>query len=235
MGYPRTFAPHIAVLGLAGLLGAGVAAAEVSSTITLTSDYDFRGVTQTDEDPALQASIDWAADSGWYVGAWASNVDFPGYDGSLELDLYTGFSGGSEDGLGWDVGLVYYTYPDSDGSATEGELSNFPEIYGGLSYGMFSGKLWYSNDFGGTDDSAFYLEGGAAIPLPANFTLDLHVGYSDGDGVESSYGVSNYFDYSVGVSYSVNKFDLGLKYVDTDIDGADTDRVIFTVSTTLPW
>lgn len=228
MGYPRTRAPHIVVLGLAGLLGAGAAAAEVSSTITLTSDYDWRGITQTDEDPALQASIDWADDSGWYVGAWASNVDFGPGDPNYEVDLYTGFSGGDEDGLGWDVGIQYYAYPE------ESDF-NFPEIYGGLSYGMFSGKLWYSNDFAGTDDSAFYLEGGAAIPLPANFTLDLHAGYSDGDGVESSYGVSNYFDYSVGVSYTLEKFDLSLKYVDTDIDDADTDRLIFSVSTTLPW
>ncbi len=228
MGYPRTLAPHIAVLGLAGLLGAGAASAEISSTITLASDYDFRGLTQTDEDPALQASIDWAADSGWYVGAWASNVDFGPGDPNYEVDLYTGIAGGDENGLGWDVGIVYYAYPE------ESDF-NFPEIYGGLSYGMFSGKLWYSNDFGGTDDSAFYLEGGAAIPLPANFTLDLHAGYSDGDGVESSYGVSNYFDYSVGVSYTLQHFDLSLKYVDTDIDDADTDRLVFTVSTTLPW
>ena len=234
MRHRRMLAQHM-VLGLAGLLGAGVAAADISSTITATSDYDFRGLTQTDEDPALQASIDWTDDSGWYVGAWASNVDFPGYDGSLEVDLYTGFSGGDEEGLGWDVGLVYYTYPDSDGSATEGESANYPEIFGGLSYGMFSGKLWYSNDFVGTDESAFYLQGDASIPLPKNFSIELHAGYSDGDGVEAGYGVSNYFDYSVGVGYTLDKFDLSLKYVDTDIDDADTDRVIFTVSTTLPW
>ncbi|HEY6642488.1 TorF family putative porin [Povalibacter sp.] len=228
MGYRTMLAPHM-VLGLAGLLGVGTAAAEISSTITATSDYDFRGFTQTDENPALQASIDWADDSGWYVGAWASNVDFGPGDPNYEVDLYTGFSGGEEDGLGWDVGIVYYAYPqESD--------FNYPEIYGGLSYGMFSGKLWYSNDFGNTNDSAIYLEGNAAIPLPANFTLDLHAGYSDGDGVESAYGVSNYVDYSVGVSYTLNKFDLSLRYVDTDIDNADTDdRVIFSVSTTLPW
>ncbi len=228
MGYPRTRAPHIVVLGLAGLLGAGAATAEVSSTIALTSDYDWRGLTQTDEDPALQASIDWADDSGWYIGAWASNVDFGPGDPSYEVDLYTGFSGGDEDGLGWDVGFQYYAYPE------ESDF-NFPEIYGGLSYGMFSGKLWYSNDFANTDESAFYLEGAAAVPLPANLTLDLHVGYSDGDGVEASYGISNYFDYSVGLSYTIEKFDLSLRYVDTDIDDADTDRLIFTISTTLPW
>jgi uncharacterized protein (TIGR02001 family) len=227
---------NLHVLAAIGLLSASAAVhAEISSTWTLTSDYDFRGITQTDEDPALQASFDYSNESGWYVGAWASNVDFPGYDGSVELDLYTGFSGGEEDGLGWDVGLVWYTYPGSDSSDTEDKIADFPEIYGGITYGIWSGKLWYSNDFGGTDDSSIYLDGGVDIPLPRNLSLAIHAGYSDGDGIKASYGVSNYFDYSVGIGYTVNNFNLSLKYVDTDIDDADTDRVIFTVSTTLPW
>ena len=227
---------NLHVLAAIGLLSASVAAhAEISSTWTLTSDYDFRGITQTDEDPALQASFDYSNESGWYVGAWGSNVDFPGYDGSVELDLYTGFSGGEEDGLGWDVGLVWYTYPGSDSSDTEDKLADFPEIYGGVTYGIWSGKLWYSNDFGGTDEGSIYLDGGVDIPLPRDLSLAIHAGYSDGDGIEASYGVSNYFDYSVGIGYTLNNFNLSLKYVDTDIDDADTDRVIFTVSTTLPW
>ena len=80
-------------------------------------------------------------ESGWYVGAWASNVDFgDDVDIDYEVDLYTGFSGGDEEGLGWDVGFVYYAYPDESDA-------NYPEIYGKLSYGMFSGALFYSNDY----------------------------------------------------------------------------------------
>lgn len=227
---------NIHLLAALGLLSMSAGAhAEISSTWALTSDYDFRGITQSDEDPALQASIDYAGDNGWYIGAWASNIDFPGFDGSVELDLYTGFSGGEEDGLGWDVGLVWYTYPGSDSSATEEKIRDFPEIYGGITYGIWSGKLWYSNDFGGTDESSIYLEGGIDIPLPRNLSLAIHAGYSDGDGIKASYGVSNYFDYSIGIGYKLQNFDLSLKYVDTDLDDADTDRFIFTISTTLPW
>lgn len=215
------------------LLVSAAASAEVTSTVTLTSDYDFRGLTQTDEDPALQASIDYAAEGGWYVGAWASNVDFPGYDGSLEVDFYTGFAGETDAGLGWDVGLVYYAYPSSDNTATESKLESFPEIYGKLSHGIFSGALWYSNDFGGSDENAMYLEGNADIPLPQNFSVNLHVGYSFGDYWDDVEG-DKYIDYRVGVGYTLNQFDLQLAYVDTDIDGLD-DRVIFTVSTTFPW
>ena len=103
----------VRILAALGLLAAATAAnAEVSSTWTLTSDYDFRGFTQSAKDPAVQASLDYAAENGWYLGAWASNVDFGDADVDYEVDFYTGFSGGEEDGLGWDVGLVYYAYPD---------------------------------------------------------------------------------------------------------------------------
>jgi uncharacterized protein (TIGR02001 family) len=224
----------LAALGL--LASAGAANAGVTSTWTLASDYDFRGITQTDEDPALQGSIDYAHDSGWYVGAWASNVDFPGYDGNLELDLYTGFTGTTEGGLGWDAGIIWYTYPTSDTTATEGELLEFPEIYGSLSYGPFKGKLWYSDDFGGTDESSYYLDATATFPLPANFSVLAHVGYSDGDAIDVLYGDA-YTDYSVGVGYTAGNFNLALKYVGQDIDDAYglDDRVIFTIATTFPW
>ena len=74
------------------------------------------------------------------IGAWASNVDFGDADVNYEVDVYTGFSGG-EEGLGWDVGVVYYAYPD------ESDF-DYIEAYGGITYKWFSGA-WYSNDFGG--------------------------------------------------------------------------------------
>jgi uncharacterized protein (TIGR02001 family) len=215
------------------LMVSAVASAEITSTVTLTSDYDFRGLTQTDEDPALQLSLDYSNDSGWYAGAWASNVDYPGYDGSVELDLYTGFTGETEAGLGWDVGFIYYAFPSSDNTATEEKIEGFPEIYGTLSQGIFSGTLWYSNDFEGTGENAFYLEGNAGIPLPRDLTLNLHAGYSFGDYWSDVDG-DKYFNYSAGLAYTLNQFDLELKYVASDRDDAD-DRLIFSVSTTFPW
>lgn len=223
----------LAALGL--MTAAGAANAGVSTTWTLASDYDYRGITQTDEDPALQASIDYAHDSGWYIGAWASNVDFPGSDGSIEVDLYTGFTGETEAGLGWDAGLVWYTYPDSKESETESKILDYPEIYAGLSFGAFEGKVWYSNDFGGTDESSIYLDANATFPLPANFSVLAHVGYSDGDAIDVLYGDS-YVDYAVGFGYTAGNFELALKYVGQDIDSSYDldDRVIFTIATTFP-
>lgn len=248
------------ILAALGLLGAATAAnAGVSSTWTLTNDYDFRGITQSAKDPAIQGSIDYAADSGWYVGAWGSNVDFgPGSDVDVEVDLYSGFTGTSEAGLGYDVGLVYYSYP------SESDLNYF-EIYGSVSYEWFKGKLWYSNAFGGDaaqdlfsetvgndDASAIYVEGNATIPLPQNFSVLLHAGYSTGDYWDNTARAANldagtnfdgeYIDYSIGVGYTINNVNLALKYVDTDGDLKTTGdvfnnegRVIFTVATTFPW
>lgn len=234
----------VTALGL--LTIAGAANAEVSSTWTLTNDYDFRGNTQTAKDPAVQASLDYAADGGWYIGAWASNVDF-GDETDYEIDWYTGFSGESEGGLGWDVGLVYYTYDESD--------LNYPEIYGGVTYQWFEGKIWYSNAFSGdaaedaarentgsADTAAWYVEGNATIPLPADFSLLLHAGLSTGDYWDNVAG-DDIIDYSIGVGYTAGNFELGLKYVDTDAGDAEITedvfnnegRVIFTVATTFPW
>jgi len=231
---------NLRILAALGLLGAATAAnAGVSSTWTATNDYDFRGASQSAKDPAIQGSIDYAADSGWYVGAWGSNVDFgPGVDVDLEVDVYTGFSGESEGGLGYDVGVVYYTYPDESDY-------NYLEAYGGISKDWFQSKLWYSNDFGGDstpgDTSAFYLEVNGAFPLPQNFSLQAHVGYSWGDYWDDIAG-DKQVDYSLGIGYTINNFELGLKYVDTDTDAVvrtdafnNEGRVIFTIATTFPW
>jgi uncharacterized protein (TIGR02001 family) len=214
-------------------LTAFAAQAEVTGTVTAVSDYDFRGITQTSQDPALQGSIDFAHDSGFYAGAWASNVDFGDCcDESVEVDLYGGFRGGET--VTYDVGLIYYTYPGADDI-------DYPEIYAGLGWNWLSGKVWYSNDYVNTGDSAMYYEANGAWELPANFGATAHVGYSDGDYWEGS----EYTDWSVGVTYALGNFTLGLKYVDgsdlEEFDGTPDDvssseaRAIFSVSTTFPW
>lgn len=221
------------LVGLSLLLAAGAASAQVSSTITVTSDYDFRGFSQSATDPALQASLDWASEGGFYAGAWASNVDFgDGAESEFELDGYIGFAGGAEDGLGYDVGLVYYSYwPDDDGV-------DYAEIYAGVTYNVFGVKAWYADDYFGVGESAYYIEGNLTFELPQEFGLGFHVGMSDGDAFAESV-----VDYNATVTKSFGHFDFELKYTDTDIDAdlctddvfSCEDRIILSVSTTLPW
>lgn len=222
---------------LALIAAASVAHADLSGTVTAISDYDFRGVTQTAQDPALQGSVDWAADSGLYLGAWASNVDFgDAFDADVEVDFYGGFTGGED--VTWDLGVIYYSYPgESD--------ANWIELYGSVAYSFLKGKIWYTDEYAGFDHgSALYYDASASWELPANLGLNAHIGYSDGDGIDDAYGDS-YTDWSVGVTYALGNFTLGLKWVDGSdleaLDGTPGDiasseaRAIFSVSTTFPW
>jgi uncharacterized protein (TIGR02001 family) len=225
------------------MASATVASAEITGTVTAVSDYDFRGVSLSATDPALQGSIDWASDGGFYLGAWASNIDYGNeFDGNIELDLYGGFAGETEGGLGWDVGLVWYTYPDSSSSRTKFSIEDYPELYFGISYSFLELKQWYTNDYAGSDDDGWYTEGNLSYDLPANFSVSAHLGYNYGDAFDKS----EYMDYSIGVGYSIANFDFELKWVDNDLSKNDwlytkddvfntEGRAIFSVSTTFPW
>jgi uncharacterized protein (TIGR02001 family) len=232
---------------------AGVAQAQFSSTATLASDYDFRGVSLSNNNPALQASVDYAYDNGFAIGAWASNIDYgDGYDGRLELDLYAGFTGKINDKFSWTAGGVFYSYPGSEDKQVTAQrpvavskIEPYPEIYAGGTFGPVAVKQWYSHDFGGTSTGAFYTEANYAQPLPANWTLNVHAGYSWGDyWKDEGPGGGDLLDYSVGVTYQWNRFAVGAKLTGTDASGdrkisndvfSNNMRVVAWVSTTLPW
>lgn len=234
------------MLVAAGLLWAGQASAGVSATVTATSDYDFRGVSQTADDPALQASVDVEAENGFYAGIWASPVDFDDCCGEdYEVDWYAGFVAGET--IEWDVGYVYYSYPGADGL-------NYPEVYlGGTYYGADEAwdiglKQWVSWEWFGYDAYGYYTEANFNYALPFfDLGLSLHVGRTYGDGPDDfsdDSGIEEYYDYSVGLNRSFGAFDFDLRWVDTDLEdefeidsgaGRNDDRVVFSVSTTFPW
>ena len=145
------------VIGLIGL--SGVAQAQFSSTWTAVSDYDFRGSSQSAKDPALQASADYAfGDSGWAIGAWASNVDFDD-DADIELDLYAGYSAEINDTFSWNAGVTYYTYPSSD-------LDETIEFYAGFDAGVVGlGEQFLGDEVAA--DAAGHDAG--AVPLAQRF------------------------------------------------------------------
>lgn len=214
-----------------------VAQAEISGNVTLASDYVFRGISQTDNAPAIQGGFDYAHDSGFYLGTWASNVDSTFFtnstDPQIELDLYGGYSGETGGGIGYDLGYLRYEYPGG------GSNADTNEIYASLSYMGFTGSINYSDElnFVGSDESAYYLAAGYDMDLPMDFGLSLHLGYSDGDAFDSDEFGTDYTDWSIGVSKPVFGVDLGLTYTDTNLDddecpssNDDICDAIFTVS-----
>jgi len=197
-------------------------AVEVSGDVTFVSDYAFRGISQTDEAPALQGGLTLAAESGLYVSVWGSSVDFGG-QGTLELDVMLGWSGDIAEDWSADVGIMRYGYPN-----TEFEGSNFWELYGSVSYKDLTLGLAYSDDYYGNTGNYYYVYAGYSLALSENFALDFHIGqneYSD----DSS---ASYLDYGVTLSTEVLGIGLSLAYIDTDIKECSLcdSRVVLGVS-----
>lgn len=208
---------------------------EVSANVGLVSQYSFRGITQSDEGPALQGGFDISHSSGLYAGVWASNVDFnDGDEANIETDLYAGYAG-AVDKFSYDVGVIYYAYPGADNDLEydfwEGKL----EL--GYDFDLFSATagFYYSPDYFAGSGDALYSTLGVEVPLPADFTLSGHVGYQTIDD-NAAFAVPDYTDWSVGLGYTYEGFDLSLQYVDTDLDQpgecADgcSEKIIFGIS-----
>lgn len=231
---------YAAAAAMLAVTGAAVGG-NVTATVGLTSDYDFRGITQTQNDPAFQMGLTYTGDVGIYYGLWGSNVDFQGsgpnatYKNSdldrpsTEVDVFLGYSG--EKVVGYDVGVIYYSYPNAGGA-------NFPEAYAGITKGPLSLKVWYSWDWNNTGDPSVYTEGNVNVPMTEGFSFLGHFGYTDASDWNS---VGNYYDWSIGFGYEVNNLNLTFKYVDGSdlstppLTPKNLGRFVFGVSTTLPW
>ena len=204
-----------------GLSNATASELTLSGDVTFASDYAFRGISQTEEAPALQGGLSLSSASGFYASVWGSNVDFLA-EGTLELDVMLGWSGAINDDWSTDVGIMRYGYPNA-----EIDGSNFYELYGSLSYKDLTFGLAYSDDYYANSGNFIYVYANYAYALSDNLSLDLHVGQNEYDDSSASY-----LDWSIGLSTEVLGAGLSLTYVDTDIDGsylADS-RVILAVS-----
>lgn len=190
---------------------------QISASVDLVSDYRFRGVSFSAEDPAIQGSFDIAHESGFYFGAWASSLEDSPLYGSTEVDLYAGWSGDVAAGLSADVGLLYYVYPN--GNDLVGD-SDYFEPYASLTaaFGPVEATVGAAYAFEqGTalpsDNIYIYGDLGTAIPgTPVN--LSAHLGYTEGS---LDYGSGGYLDWSLGASVSYDILTFGIAYVDTDL------------------
>ncbi len=223
---------------------------EFSGNVALSTEYVFRGITQSNEDPAVSGGFDYSyTPFGFYAGVWTSSIEFniddtgrDPDDASLEMDYYAGFSGEFPYGIGWDVSGWYYFYPGND----EDDLAEYDywEAAGELSYTFeapwepsISGGVVWSPDYFGEDDTSIYGWGELGLSLPLNFGLSFYVGHLDVDGDQLTAGYS-YTHWSVGGSYEIGGFGFDLSYFDADDDCADElgidddfcEGVLFSVS-----
>jgi len=206
----------------------------LSFNVGVTSDYRFRGVTQTSTNPALQGGIDFAHKSGFYLGAWGSNIkwikDYVGAtDGSLEVDLYGGYKGEISKDFSFDVGAITYQYPGNTAADVAGFANaNTTEIYGALTYSVVTAKYSYSTgDFIANSNSSgsAYLEIAANFDLGNGLTLTPHVGHQRIPNVANDAG--DYTDYSLTLA---KDFGNGLA-VTLAAMGTNADKTFYTDTT----
>ncbi|WP_411850044.1 TorF family putative porin [Stenotrophomonas sp. LGBM10] len=197
-----------------------------SWNVTGVSDYVFRGVSQTDEDPTLQAGFTYTSPVGLYAGVWGSGVDFGDGGPDAEVDYFIGYGVDITDSLNVDVMLNHYSYPGSS------ELA-YTELITKTSFAEhYNVTVGYTNDVWNTDTDGWYFAAGTEWALPKDFNLTANVGRSTfKDSV-----AKDYTDWNIGVNRSFGLFTLGLGYYGTDGNGRDNsgkladNRVVFTVA-----
>lgn len=192
-----------------------------AGNIAFLSDYSFRGVSQTNENLAVQGGIDWSHDSGLFFGLWGSNIDFP--EGDIEQDIYGGYSG-AIDAFAYSAGAYFYYYPkDEDFNYWEFQLNPSYD----LGVIKLTSQFLFSPEYYGVLDEGFYMKGGFVYPLPIDLgdalslTLDSNVGYTIADDVAGA-GKDDYVDWNVGLGVGLPlNLTIDLRYVATDADDAD--------------
>jgi uncharacterized protein (TIGR02001 family) len=208
-----------------GTFGASMAHAEeaapvhaMTGNVALTSDYRYRGLSQSRLAPALQGGADYTHNpSGLYAGVWGSTIkwiDDIGGDSLIEIDLYGGKRGEIAPSITYDVGGLYYVYP-SDGLQTK--ATTF-EVYGQVGWGP--GYIKYShattNLFGTADSKGSgYLDIGANVEIASGLTLNIHAGHQR----VANNSIYSYSDYKVGVTK-----DFGVAAVSLALIKAQTDQ-----------
>lgn len=217
---------------------AAPAMAEEASPLTfnvgVVSDYVFRGISQTQHQPAVQGGVDYAHSSGLYVGAWGSTVEWVNRkdwsyqkDNKFEFDLYGGYKN-TVGGIGYDVGMIRYYYPgkfQGDYNGGPNTTANTTEAYVGLTYGIATFKYsqaltsfmgWgYDAPSRSSKGSAYY---DLTVTYPYNETVNViaHIGRQDVKNDNNNNGQWSYTDYKLGVTKDIGFGVVGLTYTATN-------------------
>jgi len=200
----------VASLGFMNLARAeGESPHSFSANVALTTNYMFRGVSQTENGPAIQGGFDYSyTPYNLNLGIWGSNVTSDGFQGAnMETDFLASWTP-SYGKLGVDLGWVLYEY-----FGTNNNDNNTNEFHLGLSYDLTyltpSVTANYSDDWFGMG-GAWYYDLSVSVPLPYEFSLSGHYGWNQFEGQYDA----NYQDYSIGISREFHGFGFDLSWVD---------------------
>lgn len=219
------------------------ASSPFSVSLAATTDYVFRGVSQTDNGPAFQAGLTYSAPFGLYVGAWGSNVDFGEGGPDFEFDYFVGWNKDLSDAWNLDLGVTRYTYEGS--SDGYGDI-DYNEYIAKLTWSgpvTVGGTLAYADDYSNSGAEEIYAGLAASYDLgDSGFSLGASTGYTSIEA-DNNGGRADYFDGSVSVSKGFGPATATLGYYDTfGSDAEDLRRgsdiykpgVVLTVSVAVP-
>ena len=199
---------------------------DLSANAAFSTDYSFRGISQTDNGPALSGGLDWTHDTGFYLGTWLSNVDFnvtsTPSSPELEVDIYGGYAREWSQIL-WDVGVIYYHYANINEGGGSAEV-DYVEGYlkAGHDFGPIDATVGVHISPDYTGETGFYaypaLNLGATMPGAEWLSLAANVGYSFIDE-EATLGVGDYLDYGVSVGALIEDLvTISVGYFGTNLD-----------------
>ncbi|MBL0930428.1 MAG: hypothetical protein J0H39_02720 [Alphaproteobacteria bacterium] len=221
-----------------------------SPTIAVTSNYLFRGISQNDRRPALQAGLEYGYTVGMftpYLGTFISNVGFPDGAGGylrqrVELDLYGGLRVTPIDNLTLDAGVIAYTYPRNSVEKLPNPQGvgnpSWTEVYGKAAYDFgfakVVGSVFYTSAFSAASGTGWYYEGGADVPLPIwDLTASGRVGRQTVDK-NANFGFPDYTTWNLGLSRSFFGILVAATYSDTNMkENAALGRDITNANSTL--
>lgn len=213
-------------------------AISISGNAAVVSEYRFRGVGLSGGDIAIQGGIDVGHSSGFYVGTWGSSIDGGAY-GSVELDIYGGWSGEITSGVTADVGVLYYSYPNG----LAGADLDYIEFYGSAAFTLGPAEttigVAYAPDQDGLgNDDNLYVYGDVAVGIPNTpVTINGHIGYTDGalapPFLAGSLDKSG-LDWSIGAAFAITEnLSVSASYIGVEgpsVNNLTDDAVVATLS-----
>lgn len=181
----------------------------------VTSEYMFRGISQTDDRPALQLGAGYSWDNGLYIGTWGSNVDF-GDSTDAEIDTFIGWSHEFNENANLDLQLVRYNYT----GAPTGVDYDYNELVGKVGFAKhYTATLGYTNDYLATDTNSTYIGLSGDWPVGHDINVTASIGHTTTD--KDVIGDSGYTDYSVGANRDFGPVNISLNYVGSDGNAED--------------
>lgn len=224
--YKRTL--RVTTLAISCMAFAGTIKADsLTASTTVASDYIADGISASDSRPALQLGLEYEQESGFYVGAWSSNIDSDDpATPNLELDYTIGLQRNFNAAFAWDIGVTHYTYHD----VPDDDAWNYQEWYAGMTVLENTTFYYHYAD----DDKVwngiqrrYILE--HTQPLPGDFSLLLTAEHID---VETAIG-DDYDAYRIGASKNWFDMDFTVSYWDNTVDHGDNntkDRFVLEIA-----